>query len=374
MHLEQTGMEHVHSGEGVDFSSIFVLCVVMYGGIGLMWLMYLSMSKTLSEAAKSPIYVALICITWCSMSVGMHTLNKTVVSLLAAPALCSMTQMVVAVLVMGIASGHQLFSAPRSQLFTWMVVPVFFAAMLGSSFYTYEYISLSLLTIVRNLTPLVVLPIERAVMPPEKQPKLTATVVLAIVIMLIGAMVYGHGVEDISVIGVSFAVANMLLAVSDRVIQRRLLTNECKDLLPSVCTLMNNTFGMFPTLLLATATHEMDAARKPENLAHWHDLRVLMLLCLSGFVGIGICYLGFECQRAISATSFFVLQNMSKVAVVSVGIAVFADPLSTWTLAGLALSIGGSFLYGKAQMAAPEAQAKAPSETTTLIDKEKSTP
>merc|ERR1719387_2659479 len=113
-------------------------------------------------------------------------------------------------------------------------------------------------------------------------------------------------------------------------------------------------------------TSEVPKVTSPEGIANWTDPQVMLLLLVSGFVGMGICYFGFECQRVLSATSFFVMQNLSKVAVVSVGIGVFGDPLSSPVAAlGLLLSLGGSGLYGHAQM---EAGKQKDAETKKLVE------
>jgi drug/metabolite transporter (DMT)-like permease len=196
-------------------------------------------------------------------------------------------------------------------------------------------------------------------MPADKCPKLSHMVLISMTAMLAGTLMYGGGIGHVSVIGCIFAFANMILAVSDRLIQRRLLTSECTGLASSVCTVMNNALGSIPALLLAGATHQISGMASPEHRASWTDPRVLTLLALSGAIGIGICYLGFECQRAITATSFFVLQNFSKVVVVVCGVAFFGDPISSpLAMVGLVLSIGGSFSYGKAQMSLQEQAAK----------------
>merc|ERR1719414_2100244 len=107
---------------------------------------------------------------------------------------------------------------------------------------------------------------------------------------------------------------------------------------------------MIPTLLLAWATGQFGEAAAPDNRAKWTGLQVLVLLVLSGLVGTGISILGLECQRVISATSFSVMQNVSKVAVVGAGVAFFLDPVgSPISMLGLSLSLGGSFLYAFAQ-------------------------
>eukprot|EP00405_Crypthecodinium_cohnii_P015606 CAMPEP_0206456174 /NCGR_PEP_ID=MMETSP0324_2-20121206/22207_1 /ASSEMBLY_ACC=CAM_ASM_000836 /TAXON_ID=2866 /ORGANISM="Crypthecodinium cohnii, Strain Seligo" /LENGTH=456 /DNA_ID=CAMNT_0053927051 /DNA_START=230 /DNA_END=1600 /DNA_ORIENTATION=- len=365
-----TVVADVESEQHLRVREIFALCVTMYGSIGILWLLYWSWAKGSTGAAESntlqvsptagppeqatPFYITLVCLSWASTSVGMNIMNKSLVSSLGAPALISAVQMVIAVVVMTATGGSKFKDLPRSQLLTWMIVPLLFAGMLCSSFYAYAYISLSLLTVVRNLTPLVALPIENVVMPPERRPAISLPIVLAIMIMLAGAVIYGDGIlPTLSVVGLACAFLNLSLAVSDRVLQRRLLTMECKDLPSDVCTIITNTFGLVPTLLLATATHQFDEVSDPAHKASWHDPQIWVLLLLSGIIGIGICFLGFVCQRAISATSFFVLQNVSKVAVVSAGVIVFGDPIKSPAAAGgLFLSLSGSFLYGALQMRA----------------------
>merc|ERR1719291_1318109 len=332
-----------------SMTQIFALCVCMYGGIAAMWVLFWRTPER--HAARVHGKVFLLCMIWASMSVGMQVLNKMLVSKLQAPALISVGQMWIAVVLVAVPSYKELLDAPKWQLMTWLIVPLFFAAMLCTSCYTYEYMSLSFYTVIRNMTPLVVLPVERTLMPADKCPKLSYMVVISMVVMLAGTLMYGEGIGHVSIIGCIFAFTNMILAVSDRLIQRRLLTTECTGLASSVCTVMNNALGSIPALLLAGVTHQISDMASPEKRASWTDFRVLTLLTLSGAIGIGICYLGFECQRAISATSFFVLQNFSKVVVVVCGVTFFGDPISSpFAVLGLTLSIGGSFSYGKAQM------------------------
>lgn len=334
------------SADKVSVYQICTLCCLMYGAIAGLWFIY----SRLPKERTGTFYTLLLCITWASTSVGMHVLNKSLATKLKSPELITIVQMAIAVLLVGGMSYRRLLEADRRQVRVWLIVPLFFASMLCTSISSYEYISLSLLTVVRNLMPLVVLPIEFLLMPAEKRPQISAMVVGSMSISLIGAIIYAGGVE-FSRVGIAFAFVNMCLAASDRLIQRRLLTTECKDLQSSVCTTINNALGIVPTLLVAFFTHELSDATTPEKKEMWTDPAVWFLLVLSGAVGIGICYLGFECQRVITATSFFVLQNMSKVFVVMAGIFVFHDTMgSPLHVLGLALSLGGSFLYGKAQI------------------------
>lgn len=350
--VEATGHGHGKNLPPLALSQIFPFCALMYGTVAACWVAYSFYNRSVGlKGEHSSAYIGLLCMTWCSFSVGMHVLNKSLAGSLEAPSLISIIQMAIAVVLLGSVNFKQFMEANRQQMRTWLVVPIFFAAMLCSSFYTYQYISLSLLTVVRNLTPLFVLPIESLVMPAEKRPSVTFAMVAAILIMLAGTVVYSGGLTDISRIGIGFAVANMVLAASDRIIQRRLLTDECKSLSSSTCAIINNSLGMLPCILLAFFTDEVHATTTPEHKAHWSDPRIMVLLFFSGCAGIGICYMGFECQRVISATSFFVMQNVSKVAVVTCGVVFFHDPIRSPTAAGgLLLSLVGSYLYSWTQL------------------------
>jgi len=151
----------------------------------------------------------------------------------------------------------------------------------------------------------------------------------------------------------------MTLAVADRLIQRRLLTTECKDLSTAACALLNNGFGGVLTFALAlTAGQVQSATFDPVQRQRWLEPQVLALLLLSGLIGTAIGIFGIECQRAISATSFSVMQNGSKVAVITAGIVFFADPLGSWiSMLGLATSLAGSFMYAWAQQHATASKA-----------------
>merc|ERR1712129_643841 len=98
----------------------------------------------------------------------------------------------------------------------------------------------------------------------------------------------------------------------------RLLVAECKDLPINACMVLNNGLGIIPTLFLAYATSEV--ATFEESAANWRDPGIIVLVIMSGFMGLFIGLSGLMCQKAMSATSFQVLQNMSKVVVVAMGV------------------------------------------------------
>merc|ERR1719231_1189039 len=105
-----------------------------------------------------------------------------------------------------------------------------------------------------------------------------------------------------------------------------------------------------------------EVAKVPANAAlaaSWKDPKILALMALSCAIGLGISYFGLACQKAVSATSVMVIQNIVKVGVVMVGVTFFGDSLkSPMACAGIALSLGGSLYYSKIQIDMKNAAAK----------------
>jgi len=298
-------------------------------------------------------YIALLCYSWVAMSLGMHALNKTLVMWLDTPCFITVVQMAMAAIAMALFNGEKVrknIQQNRHQALQWLIVPVVFSGMLMSSIFTFKYMSLSVMTVVRNLAPLVALPVEIAIMAPQNRPAISAGVLGAMGVMLAGAVIYGFAAPVMSGIGLVFAVLNMSLAITDRMLQRKLLAQDCQDLRLEACTFINNFVGIFPSLAVALATHE-SSTLAPHHAAAWFRADAMIFLFMSGLLGIGMCYFGLAVQRSISATSFLVLNNMSKFAVVAIGVTLFADPFkSDFTKAGLLLSLGGSCWYGFSQI------------------------
>jgi len=278
----------------------------------------------------------------------MHTLNKACVSLTGAPSTLTIIQMAFAVAATLALQWKEFVGADRKKLVWWCIVPVFYAGMLNSSLFSYQYISLSLMIVFRNLAPLVTMTVESFVMDAQHAPKVTLPVVLAIMVMVIGALLFTTGESDASYIGLAVVLLNTLLAVADRLVQRRLLVSECKDLPLSACMILNNSVGMLPTFAMAMAMHEVQTI--PANQAAWTDPATLLLIGLSGLMGMAIGFFGLMCQQAMTATSFQVLQNLSKIFLVFVSVCVFGDNMDSHTRqAGMVLSIVGSVAYGLAR-------------------------
>lgn len=315
-------------------------CFLILGGV---WALYLLRKDLFPE--KSVAFMILAGFSFSVTSVSMHTLNKAVASFTEMPSTVTCIQMVFAGVVLMGVDYRQVLQAPRGQMLRWCIVPFTYAAMLNSSLYGYQYISLTLMTVFRNLAPLATMAVETVIMEPEHRPSMSAPILCSIGVMVIGALLFSWKDEAFSWIGVGLVLLNTFLAILDRVLQRRLLVQECKDLQSSTCMVINNSLGLVPSLIMMIATHELEGFR--QHTLVWHDPGFIALVIMSAFMGLFIGVTGILCQRAMTATSFQVLQNASKVAVVFLAVHVFGDDMGSYShKVGMFLSIAGSLAYG----------------------------
>merc|ERR550532_493655 len=103
----------------VPIAKIICLCAVVYGFIGLCWFICWSAPHRL-HGVIAKCRVGLLCLSWASTSLGMHVINKALMSALRAPAIVSTVQMIIAVAIMLPIFGRQLFQVPGRALRCWM--------------------------------------------------------------------------------------------------------------------------------------------------------------------------------------------------------------------------------------------------------------
>lgn len=311
-------------------------------------------------------YMALVSASFGASSISMITLNKVCVEMTRAPSMLTALQMSFAVVATLALHWKEVVGADRRKMLRWCIVPVFYAGMLNSSLISFKYMSLSLMIVFRNLAPLITMPVENLMVDAKDAPKVSFPVVVALITMVIGAALSTIGQSDASWIGLGVVVLNTLIAVLDRLLQRRLLVLECRDLPLSACMTLNNSLGMLPTLAMAMVMQEVQAI--PAHQAAWTDPATLALIGLSGAMGMAIGFFGLMCQKAMTATSFQVLQNLNKILVVFVGVGVFGDTMDSRTRqAGMLLSIVGSAAYGLSRASEAAVKDAGPGEHQALL-------
>jgi len=364
MEAQRTSTKHtIHAKKHISHGSaqvpkrsnfqVLIICLAVIGAVSVGWISFYAISQTSPPPSRigaeeapqtSKAELLLLCASFGACSWGMNVVNKTLIHALEAPALVTGAQMLMTVMCTLLLGWGKLNGTWR-QVKYWSFIPVIYFGMLVSSFFTFQYLTLSMLMIIRNMGPLITLPIESCVMPPDKAPTIRGPMIVSLLVVFASAIIYCHGAQTSSK-GLFFSLLNMVLAIADRVAQRRLLSIECggpSRLSTESCMLLNNSIGLIPTILLAMWLGDFARA----DVQVWFMSINTLLLILSGVIGAGICYFALAVQREISATSFMVLQNVVRMAVVAVGVLVFLDPIEfPWQVGGLILSFSGAFWYG----------------------------
>merc|ERR1719183_295089 len=164
---------------------------------------------------------------------------------------------------------------------------------------------------------------------------------------LAGTALYGYTSVSVTRLGVVLVASNCLLTVTDRLIQRHLLSSPNFTVTLPLCMVVNNTLGILPVMAMAASTGEMRAwattlRQADENAWYWVGMSSLVGCCLG--------YLGLKCQQAVSATTFLMLQNATKMLVIVYDMALMHTSFSVLSAIGCCISLVGAIWYGSEQL------------------------
>eukprot|EP00404_Azadinium_spinosum_P043109 CAMPEP_0180801996 /NCGR_PEP_ID=MMETSP1038_2-20121128/60012_1 /TAXON_ID=632150 /ORGANISM="Azadinium spinosum, Strain 3D9" /LENGTH=298 /DNA_ID=CAMNT_0022841983 /DNA_START=238 /DNA_END=1135 /DNA_ORIENTATION=- len=172
---------------------------------------------------------------------------------------------------------------------------------------------------------------------------------LSLAAIIIGVVIYVYGMENSSYIGTGWAVLNTFLVVADRLLQRLMLARDQKpvDMSKTAATLLNNLLGIGPLLVAASCTGEFEQVESAVTRLDAVDVLWIVTSCVAG---VGISYCGIVAQSFISATSFLVLVNANKFAIVVLEVFVFrTKALKPHQVLGAIITIMASIAYGWAR-------------------------
>jgi len=244
----------------------------------------------------------------------------------------------------------------------WSLVIPCFSGMLLTSMLALKNAPMSLLVVLRCLSPVAGLAVESFYPQPLQ---VNMGMIVSIFIMLCGSGLYASRMPRQHLTGVGWALLNTFFAVADRLLQRLMLAPDLAPVDISKCgvTLLNNLGGLVPVLLCAIATEEW------KDVPHVSDLTLpsYSWLLASCVVGVGLSYTGIWCQSLISATSFLVLINASKFAIVCIEALFMNSYQLTWAqVLGALITIFGAVTFGQARESQSLVE-KPPPETEPLL-------
>jgi len=237
----------------------------------------------------------------------------------------------------------------------------FFTGMLLTSILALKGAPLSLVITFRALSPMLAMVIESFTPSP---PAVNLEVAATLLLLLVSALVYTHGLTWAELTGVGWVLLNNLFAIVDRLLQRLMLAKDQSpvDISMSSVTVLNNLLGVIPVAAVAALTNEYSQVPAAvHSLTPFGILYVVASCC----VGIGISYTGIWVQSQITATSFLVLVNANKfVLILGEAFLVRSKVLGPWQVAGACLALFSGIAFGQAKSRAEE-QAKCKGDATS---------
>jgi drug/metabolite transporter (DMT)-like permease len=232
----------------------------------------------------------------------------------------------------------------------WLrAVPLLFAIMLATSMLALKYSTTGAVVVTRNVAPLFALIMESI---GKEKVLVDVWTILALVYTLAGVVLYMMNDLQFSIIGLICMLINMVSAVGERLVERRLLAlDPVVDASKMALVLLTNLGGLFWTSFLLIPTQETSDW---DSLLHTDEGAVrpmyqYVLLVISCIAGVAIGYAGINAQRHLTATSFLVVGNVNKFVVIFVGMAFMSDASSWQAVLGCVVAISGGVLYALAR-------------------------
>jgi len=143
---------------------------------------------------------------------------------------------------------------------------------------------------------------------------------------------------------------NLVVALFERLFQRRLIAIEPVDVSKTGMLFLNNAGAILPVsalLLIPGELHETDILAD-----HWNAERTAMdyvLLVVSCIAGVAIGWTAINAQQYVTATTMLVITNLNKVVVVIIGAVFLSEPHGPLAMTGISIALAGGVAYALAR-------------------------
>lgn len=278
-------------------------------------------------------------------SAGMIIFNKLVLREVHLPIALCILQMLFTCAVLCVVPNLRAtihFGSRRDALRWARVIPPLFAIMLASSMVSLKHATMGAVVVVRNIAPLPSLAIEAL---SGERLQVDVQSVLALLSAVASVILYSRNDIAFSMYGLMWMLVNMIAAVIERVLQRRMIAVEPIDVSKSGMMILNNGLGALLLLLLLPPFGELE--QLPVLLKLTPRQNALLLLSCVG--GMSISYAGLHCQKYVTATAMLVLNNSCKFSVIAFGMVYFQEAKSIAAIVGCFAAIGSGLWYARAR-------------------------
>jgi hypothetical protein len=231
----------------------------------------------------------------------------------------------------------------------WFPISLLFALMLYTSLRSLLYATVSTVLILRNVGAILTTIVEYYV----RGMSVTRNILFAEILIVVGAFMYGWNTANFSPQGFFWVLLNVAAQVCYGVLlKHRMDTHPCiKDMSKYTMSLYNNSLGL--PLFLVVWLLQGEAELLPVHLEKVNFLGVCIIstTCVIGFM---ISVSGFALQKLVSATSFLVINNLTKFLNILLGMMLLRDRLvGILDSSGCVLALGAGAWYSYEQSRAP---------------------
>jgi len=205
---------------------------------------------------------------------------------------------------------------------------------------------------IRNLGPLVTLPIESWFNEPIVADVWTWASMIGILIgvgMYVAESMNQQNTSELT-LAILLMLLNLVIAMLERLYQRKLIAIEPVDISKTGMLLINNAGAFLPVSALLLIPGQLQEV--PRWGEHWNASRTPMdyvLLFFSGVCGVAIGWTAINAQQYVTATTMLVITNLNKFVVVFVGVVFMAEPHGPLAMCGMAIALLGGVCYALAR-------------------------
>ena len=227
----------------------------------------------------------------------------------------------------------------------WLPIACVFTLMLFTSLKSFVYAGVATVLIFRNIGAILTTIVEYFV----RGVSVNVRIVAAEVLIVVGAVMYGWGAVDFSWVGLFWILLNVCGQVTYGVLVKRMLDvyPHFKEMSKFTMSFYNNLLALplVTLVLLVQGEHlEMVSRLGAVTQTGWS---VIGVTCFFGFL---ISTSGFGLQKLVSATTFLVVNNLTKFFNILLGIVLLGEVVEgIWSVGGCLVALGAGFWYSYEQ-------------------------
>eukprot|EP01064_Diplonema_japonicum_P023499 TRINITY_DN3393_c0_g2_i1.p1 TRINITY_DN3393_c0_g2~~TRINITY_DN3393_c0_g2_i1.p1 ORF type:complete len:354 (+),score=82.32 TRINITY_DN3393_c0_g2_i1:58-1119(+) len=227
---------------------------------------------------------------------------------------------------------------------SWIPIFTLFAGMIYTSAKTFQYVHVSFVIIVRNVGAIVTTFVEYFV----RNTTVNAQILIAEIVIVFGTVLYsqeGSRYFKDFWSGITWCMMNVVCQTFYGVTLKWKMDNDrsIKEMSKYTMSLFNNLLCLPYLVVVAGVSGEpwyYSEILPTVPMAGWF---VILVTCIIGFM---ISTSGFGLQKLVSATTFLVINNMTKILNIILGIVFLNDNLpGAISVLGCFISLAGGFWY-----------------------------